>query len=111
MSLHSTRQKETEALLNDWARADTEARCPMGRHEYCADSNRGRTRKRMVASKQNRSNNRKANFCSKHNIGFKQKLTPSIERAEQEQIADYARSTGVKKRINRMKARQKRKGV
>lgn len=107
MSLHSTRQKETEALLNDWARADTEARCPMGRHEYCADSNRGRTRKRMVSSKQNRSNNRKANFCSKHNVGFAHPYDITTERAENKQIMDYMLAVPKKKPKTKWVKREK----
>ena len=87
----STLQRDSEALLQAWAAADTEARCPMGHHEFCVKSNRGLERKRVVRSRQNRAANRKANRASTHNVGFEHPYDLKTMQAESAQIADYAR--------------------
>jgi hypothetical protein len=93
-SLFSCLQKDSEELLQKWASADTVNRCPVGRHEYCADSERGRDQGRVtVASKQNKSNNRRANRAHQHNVGFEYPYDLETMQAESHQIADYARKT------------------
>jgi hypothetical protein len=108
MSLLSTRQTDAAELLNDWTKADTEARCPLGHHEYCANSDRGRKRKlETIRTKQNKSCNRKADRASRHNTGFEHPYDMKTMWAESQQITDYQRSTGVGKRARRLKARSK----
>lgn len=93
-SLFSCLQKDSEDLLQRWSMADTEYRCPPMRHEYCDDSNRGKERGQVtITSKQNRSNNRKANRAHKHNTGFEHPYDIETMQAESVQIASYARKT------------------
>jgi len=93
MSLLSTRQTESSALINEWAREATEKQCPLGKHEYCASSERHKPRKSdTVRHKQSRSSNRKANRNHKHYHKFEHPYDDVTMRAESIQITDYARA-------------------
>lgn len=89
MAYNSSIAKDKDQLLNDWARKDTEVRCPDMHHEYCNDSNKGRCRKNRVASRQSRSNNKRANINSKHKTDFEYRYGETTMKAESHQIAEY----------------------
>ena len=108
MSKLSTRQLDSQALINEWARADTEARCPLMHHEYCADSTRGMARKpQTIRSKQNRSNNRKAQRNHTHNVGFEYRYDRRFMMEESWEITAYQAAYHVEK--ERKAAKRKKK--
>ena len=101
-SLFSCLQKDSEDLLQRWASADTEHRCPPMKHEYCDNSKRGRERGQVtIRTKQNKSSNRRANRAHRHNTGFEHPYDIETMRAESHQITDYARKTSKRNKYPR----------
>lgn len=108
MSLLSTRQKDSDQLMSEWSLAEIEARCPLMHHEYCADSKKGRARKLpTIRDKQQRSNNRKADRASRHNMGFEHPYDLTTMQAESKQIADYVVSVNKKPKKAKWVKREK----